>query len=99
MCARRMLRQQSDFDNDYVYIVCENKIFCLRDKLHMLKCFRKNFITKNIHFGNKIAKWDDLNILFKLGGSHPEGNICPRNKSVLKFTACIMYNIIILSLT
>ncbi|GLV37537.1 hypothetical protein CBL_20349 [Carabus blaptoides fortunei] len=56
---------------DFIYNVDGNEIVHLFDIPHFVKCLRNNFMTKDILFEGKRAKWSDIKQLYEYDSKTP----------------------------
>lgn len=78
LSAMRQLSIESGHGSDFIYKVNGREVIHLFDPPHLLKGVRNALLTKDIHFGNKIAKWSDILQFYQLDGITPDGKICPK---------------------
>lgn len=78
VAAISALSVESGFGRDCIFKIGNHKIYHIFDPPHLVKCFRNNFLQKNIHFDKHVAKWSDLQALYDLDGSNPDSKICKK---------------------
>ncbi|KAI4454131.1 thap domain-containing protein 9 [Holotrichia oblita] len=63
---------------DVMFEIDGETIVHIFDVPHLFKCLRNHFMSKDIYFGNKIAKWNDLQTVYHIDGENPVSKVCPK---------------------